>query len=107
SGKLATFRESAGDLNIIPPAGSGNSAVRISIGPNGEVHRIDVDGRDMKTWTMGNPLLENLSAGNERRKMVTFQEIPPVLVNAVVSIEDKHFFHHRGLDLPRIAKAAY
>jgi len=30
-----------------------------------------------------------------------------VLVNAVVSVEDKHFFHHRGLDIPRIAKAAW
>ena len=39
--------------------------------------------------------------------MVTFQDLPPVLVNAVVSVEDKHFFHHRGLDLPRIVKAAY
>ena len=39
--------------------------------------------------------------------MVTFPELPLVLVNAVVSVEDRRFFHHRGLDLPRIAKAAY
>jgi penicillin-binding protein 1B len=39
--------------------------------------------------------------------MVTFREIPPGLVHAVVSAEDKHFFQHRGLDLARIMKAAY
>ena len=64
-------------------------------------------GRDTGTWDVGYPLLENLSSGREKRHMVTFAELPTVLVDAVVSVEDKHFFHHRGLDLPRIAKAAY
>jgi penicillin-binding protein 1B len=105
--KPGTFKESPGGLEIVPPAGSDSSSpVRIVTG-GGEIQRIEANGKDVKTWTMGYPLLENLSAGNERRKLVTFQDLPPVLVNAVVSIEDKHFFHHRGLDLPRIIKAAY
>jgi membrane peptidoglycan carboxypeptidase len=32
---------------------------------------------------------------------------PPVLVYAISSTEDKHFFHHRCLDLARVAEAAY
>jgi penicillin-binding protein 1B len=107
NGKTGSFKESPGGLEITPPAGSDGSPVHIVMGANGEIQRIEANGRDMKTWTVGYPLLENLSAGNERRKMVTFQDLPPVLVNAVVSIEDKHFFHHQGLDLPRIIKAAY
>ena len=36
---------------------------------------------------------------------VTFDELPENLVNAVVSIEDKRFFRHRGTDAIRIAGA--
>ena len=36
-----------------------------------------------------------------------FSEIPRALVDAVVSVEDKHFFTHSGLDLLRMLKAAY
>jgi penicillin-binding protein 1B len=72
-----------------------------------DVIRLRSGGRELKTWTMGVPLLENLSPGMEKRQMVTFRELPPVLVNAVTSVEDRHFFHHSGLDLPRVAKAAY
>ena len=39
--------------------------------------------------------------------MVPFSEIPPALVHAVVSVEDKHFFSHGGFDLFRILRAAY
>ena len=93
------FSESSKGIDVGP--------VRIVLAGNREIQRIEQSGRDVKTWTAGYPLLENLSPGREKRRMVTFADLPPTLVNAVVSVEDKHFFHHRGLDLPRIAKAAY
>ncbi len=53
-------------------------------------------------------LITNLSDRNrEKRRLVRFNEIPPALVHAVVSVEDKHFFSHGGFDLFRILKAAY
>ena len=106
-GKTGSFEETSGGLSVTPTAGSGSSPVRIVLAGNREIQRIEADGRDVKTWVAGYPLLENLSSRNEKRHMVTFPELPNVLVNAVVSVEDKHFFHHHGLDLPRIAKAAY
>ena len=39
--------------------------------------------------------------------MERFGDLPQNLVNAVVSAEDKHFFHHTGFDSLRILKAAY
>ncbi len=39
--------------------------------------------------------------------MVKFRDIPPVLVQAVTSAEDKRFFQHSGFDPIRIVKAAY
>jgi penicillin-binding protein 1B len=52
-------------------------------------------------------LVANLSQARERRRLVRFADIPPSLVQAVISVEDKHFFHHAGFDLPRMLKSAY
>ena len=104
--KTGNFRTIPGGLEVIPSATSGNSSVQILFAGNAVQH-VNSGARDLKTWSMGYPLLENLSSGKERRNMVTYKELPPVLINAVVSVEDKHFFHHRGLDLKRVAKAVY
>lgn len=53
-------------------------------------------------------LITNLfDRAREKRRMVRFQDLPPILVNAVVSAEDKRFFQHSGFDPLRIIKAAY
>lgn len=53
-------------------------------------------------------LLTNLFDRNrEKRRPVKFSELPPVLVQAVLSAEDKRFFQHSGFDPLRILKAAY
>ena len=44
--------------------------------------------------------------GNERRKPVAIEDIPQTLVNAVLASEDDNFFHHRGIDLTGLARAA-
>ena len=43
----------------------------------------------------------------QRRILVTNEQIPKVLYNAVTAIEDQHFEDHWGIDFPRIAGAAY
>ena len=43
----------------------------------------------------------------EKRRLVTFDDLPTHLVNAVLAIEDRRFFQHRGVDYLRILKAAY
>jgi penicillin-binding protein 1B len=85
---------------------TGATPVQILMNSSG-IAAIRSGGRDVKTWTVGIPLLENLSPGREKRRMVTFQDLPPVLIDAVVSVEDRHFFQHKGIDIPRLAKAAY
>ena len=42
----------------------------------------------------------------ERRVIVTYNQIPQVLRDAVVSIEDRHFERHWGVDVLRIVRAA-
>ena len=42
----------------------------------------------------------------EHRVMVTYNQIPPVMRNAVISIEDHNFESHWGIDVLRIIRAA-
>jgi penicillin-binding protein 1B len=41
----------------------------------------------------------------EKRKLVRYEDIPKVMINAVLSAEDKHFFQHAGFDPIGIARA--
>lgn len=41
----------------------------------------------------------------ERRVIVTYDQIPPVLRNAILSVEDRHFESHWGVDVIRIVRA--
>jgi penicillin-binding protein 1A len=43
----------------------------------------------------------------QRRVVATYDEYPQVLRNALVSIEDKDFYRHSGINIWRIAGAAY
>jgi penicillin-binding protein 1A len=42
----------------------------------------------------------------EHRVIVTYNQIPPVLRNAVIAIEDRHFESHLGVDVVGILRAA-
>jgi penicillin-binding protein 1A len=43
----------------------------------------------------------------QRRVLMTYEQTPKVLYNAVLAIEDQHFEDHWGIDFPRVAGAAF
>ena len=43
--------------------------------------------------------------GSEKREKITYDEMPEVLVNAIIATEDSRYFQHNGFDLPRFLKA--
>jgi penicillin-binding protein 1A len=43
----------------------------------------------------------------ERRRLVQFSEIPPHVIDAFVSAEDRTFFEHKGIDFTSILRAAW
>ena len=43
--------------------------------------------------------------GNEKREKLEYDDLPNVLVDAIVATEDSRFFQHNGFDAPRFAKA--
>ena len=43
--------------------------------------------------------------GEERRVLLTLDETPALLVDAILVAEDDRFYHHRGVDFPGLARA--
>ncbi len=44
--------------------------------------------------------------GEEQRQKVTYDELPQVLIDAIIATEDSRFFQHNGFDAPRFLKAS-
>ena len=42
----------------------------------------------------------------ERRVIINYDQVPPVMKDAVISVEDRHFESHWGVDVLRIVRAA-
>ena len=43
--------------------------------------------------------------GSEKREKVTYDQLPEVLVDAIIATEDSRFFQHNGFDAPRFLRA--
>jgi penicillin-binding protein 1B len=66
------------------------------------------DNTDREQFELEPQLITNLYDRNrEKRRIVHYSDIPQVLVQAIISAEDKRFFQHSGFDPLRIVKAAY
>lgn len=44
--------------------------------------------------------------GREKRETVTYDQLPQVLVDAIIATEDSRFFEHNGVDMARFLKAS-
>ncbi|MDO5569171.1 MAG: transglycosylase domain-containing protein [bacterium] len=49
---------------------------------------------------------ELVKLGAERREKVTYDELPQVLIDALIATEDSRFFQHNGFDAARFLKAS-
>jgi penicillin-binding protein 1A len=58
----------------------------------------------LRIYARGGELLGEF--GEERRNLTPFEDIPPVMVNAVLAIEDARFFEHSGVDYRGMLRAA-
>ena len=105
------FQRHPGSLDIFPGAESyfDQEAATIKFA-NGHISEI-VSLQDNTTrpeYQLEPQLITNVAGpSREKRRTVKFRDIPPVLVQAITSAEDKHFFQHPGFDAGRVIKAAY
>ncbi|HZL28801.1 MAG TPA: transglycosylase domain-containing protein, partial [Acidobacteriaceae bacterium] len=76
---------------------------------DGQVQSITAEnGVALKSYQLEPQLITALSEDKNRtkRRLVTYKDIPPNMVRAVVSIEDHSFFTHSGVNYPRLLKCA-
>ncbi|MGA2712097.1 MAG: PBP1A family penicillin-binding protein [Bryobacteraceae bacterium] len=66
------------------------------------------DNTDRPLYELEPQLITNLYDRNrEKQRVVHYEDIPPVLRNAVLSAEDKRFFQHSGFDPIGIVRSAW
>ena len=59
----------------------------------------------MRVCTAGGTLIAEFGA--EKRIPVDFKQIPPILIDAILSAEDESFYYHEGIDFEGIVRAAW
>ena len=104
-----SFTAQDGGVEIRPRhAREGNApqVVTVSFDKNNRVAELTGDGLTLAAYELEPELLTadaSMKAG--KRAALSFGDIPPVLLHAILSIEDRRFFEHRGVDFFGIARA--
>jgi penicillin-binding protein 1B len=110
---VGTFRLTEGGIQIQPgPASYHNedgATIRVS---NGKVQQIigggSEGGRYLSGYELEPPLLTALDTEERsKRQLVKYNEIPKVMVDAVLAIEDRRFFQHGGINYFRLMETAF
>ncbi len=110
SPQLGTYQLSDSSISIRPGPQSYHSTDGATISTQGgTISAITADsGAALRAYQLEPQLITALSEDKNRtkRRLVTFNEIPPRMVQAITSIEDRRFFEHGGVNYVRIAKCA-
>lgn len=96
------------DAIEIHPGNDGGfpETVRVAVGRDGRISEINGDGMTLDRFTLEpEPLTNDARMKEGTRAQLAFKDVPPVLVQAITSIEDRRFFDHHGLDVFGVARA--
>jgi len=108
--QLGTFKLTGESIFIKPGPESYHSTDGATINTaGGVVQKITAEnGAALAAYDLEPQLITALSEDKSRtkRRMVTYQDIPSQMVQAVTAIEDRRFFEHSGVNFVRIGKCA-
>ncbi len=108
--QLGTFQLNGSSIFIKPGPESYHSTDGATINTaGGVVQKITAEnGAALAAYDLEPQLITALSEdkGRTKRRMVTYNEIPLRMVQAVTAIEDRRFFEHSGINYVRIGKCA-
>ena len=76
---------------------------------DGVVDSISGTSGQLAAYELEPVMVTSLSEAGQRtkRQLVTYQDIPKVMVDAVLAIEDRRFFQHNGVNYLRLVEAAW
>jgi penicillin-binding protein 1B len=110
-GSPGEFRVASAAVEIRPSADSyfqGRNALRVDF-TGTEVSSITElsDGTQIEAAEIEPEVITNLfDSSREKRRVVRYEDLPPVLVHALLAAEDKRFFEHGALDMVRVFGSA-
>jgi penicillin-binding protein 1B len=103
-----SFRETDSTIEISPAMANGNkpAVVTVLFKDNREIEALIAGNLPLDSFALAPEVLTNdLSSKTGEHDNVTYAEIPPVLIQAILAIEDQRFFEHPGVDVLGIARA--
>jgi penicillin-binding protein 1B len=109
---LGTFKLVKSGIEIQPGPESYHSAegamIRVSEGRVEKIVSAEDKHDELVAYELEPQLVTALSDSEQRakRRLVSFNEIPKVMVDAVLAIEDRRFFQHAGVNYYRLMEAA-
>jgi len=107
---LGTFHLVKGGIDITPGSESYHAPepARITI-EDGQVSHIMSRGNELSAYELEPQQVTALFDAEQRskRELVKYDQIPPVMVQAVLAIEDRRFFEHSGVNYFRTMEAVW
>ena len=108
--KLGTFHVGKGAIEITPGPESYHSPEPAQINfEGGQISHITSRGSELSAYELEPQLVTALFDAEQRskREVVKYNEIPTVMVQAVLAIEDRRFFEHSGVNFLRTFEAVW
>ncbi len=108
--QFGTFRLLTGGIEITPGPESYHSPEEALITIHeGQVEKIISKGNELSAYELEPQLVTALFDAEQRskRQIVKYSDIPKVLVDAVMAIEDRRFFEHSGVNFIRMFEAGW
>ena len=107
---LGTYHLVKGGIEITPGTESYHAPepARIMI-EDGQVSQITSRGNELSAYELEPQLVTALFDAEQRskRELVKYNDIPSMMVQATLAIEDRRFFEHSGVNYLRMAEAAW
>jgi penicillin-binding protein 1B len=111
--KFGTYRLISGGIEIKPGEESyytsEGAVVRIREGKIDKIGSLGNNSDSLSAYELEPQLVTGLfdSQARSKRRLVKYDDIPKVMVDAVTSIEDRRFFFHSGVNYWRLMKAGW
>ena len=108
---LGTYKEGVQSITVRPGPQSyhaqDGALIHVSVGVVDSI--TDDHGQPLSSYELEPLLITGLSddANRTKRRLLAYNEIPQNLINAVLAIEDRRFFEHRGVDYISIVSWAW
>jgi penicillin-binding protein 1B len=109
SSPLGNFRQLVGGIEINPGPQSYHSPVPAAIHvQNGHITSISSGSGELGAYELEPEMITALfDEQRSKRQLLHYDQIPKVMVDAVLAIEDRRFFQHGGVNFIRMIEAAW